>query len=85
VAEGAITLGDFAAKTPTLNIACTRCERGGRVRLGPLIALHGSRCGIPTLLRLLSEDCEKRQLVSAYDLCGVHCPDLPGLFLNVRD
>ena len=27
-------------------------------------------------LRLLSKDCVKRASVSAYDLCGVHCPEL---------
>jgi hypothetical protein len=32
------------------------------------------------LLRLLSDDCPKRQSLSAYDLCGVHCPDLPTFF-----
>jgi hypothetical protein len=34
-----------------------------------------------TLLRLLSDDCPKRQPITVYDLCGVHCPDLPKFFL----
>jgi hypothetical protein len=36
------------------------------------------------MLRTLSADCPKRQSVSAYDLCGVHCPELPALFLPGR-
>jgi hypothetical protein len=32
------------------------------------------------LLRLLSGDCPKRNSLSAYDLCGIHCPELPAFF-----
>jgi hypothetical protein len=48
--------------------------------LDTLIAKHGRQFGIPDLLRLLSADCPKRQSVSAYDLCGVHCPELTNYF-----
>jgi hypothetical protein len=65
-----------------LAVACSRCDRAGRYDLDTLIARHGGGFGIPALLRKLSDDCPKRQSLSAYDLCGVHCPDLPGLFLN---
>jgi hypothetical protein len=62
-------------------VACSRCERAGRYSLGTLIARHGTDFGIPALLRLLSDDGPKRKSVSAYDLCGVHCPDLAALFV----
>jgi hypothetical protein len=76
-AGGSITLGAVAEHTATLNVSCTRCDRAGRYRLNTLIARHGPGFGIPLLLGMLSQDSPKRQSISAYDLCGVHCPDLP--------
>jgi hypothetical protein len=84
VSEGSITLGEAAEHTAVLTVACTRCERAGRYNLDTLIARHGEGFSIPKLLRLLSKDCVKRASVSAYDLCGVHCPELPGSSLARR-
>jgi hypothetical protein len=78
--SGSITLADVAARTDTLAIACTRCDRAGKYPIANLIAWYGPKFGVPELLRLLSADCPKRVSVSAYNLCGAHCPDLPGLF-----
>jgi hypothetical protein len=78
--SGSITLEQVAARTAALAVACTRCDRADRYNLGALIAEHGPWFGIPALLRLLSADCPKRNLTNAYDLCGVHCPDLSTLF-----
>jgi hypothetical protein len=80
--SGAIILADVSARTDVLVVARTRCERAGRYRLDTLIARHGPACGIPALLRQLSGDCPKCLLVSAYDLCGIHCPELSTLFLG---
>jgi hypothetical protein len=80
MAGGSITLGQVAEHTAVLVLACSRCDRAGRYGMDTLIARHGPGFGIPELLRLLSDDCPKRQSLSAYDLCGVHCPDLPTFF-----
>jgi len=80
--SGSITLGAVAARTPVLIVACSRCDRAGRYRLDRLIARHGAGFGIP---RLLVDDCQKRASVDAYDRCGVHCPELPSLFLRKTD
>jgi hypothetical protein len=80
--SGSIKLGAVAERTANLNVACSRCERVGRYNVNALIAQHGPNFGIPMLLRLLAADCPKRKSVSAYDLCGIHCPDLSALFLN---
>ena len=80
MAGGSITLGQVAEHTAVLAVACSRCDRAGRYSLDTLIARHGPGFGIPELLRLLSDDCPKRHSLSAYDLCGVHCPDLPTFF-----
>jgi hypothetical protein len=81
MAAGSITLYEVAAKTDTLVVACTKCDRAGRYPLVTLIRRYGRAYPIPHLLRELSADCPKRQSVTVYDLCGIHCPDLPRLFL----
>jgi hypothetical protein len=82
MSEGSITLGEVAERTAVLAVACTRCERVGRYQVDTLIARHGAGFGIPSLLRKLSADCSKRSSLSAYDICGIHCPELPDFFLN---
>jgi hypothetical protein len=81
MSSGSISLGAVAV----LTIACSRCDRAGQYRLDRLIARHGPACSIPDVLRLLAEDCPKRASLSAYDLCGVHCPELPAFFLGKTD
>jgi hypothetical protein len=78
--DGSITLDQVATHTAVLAGACSRCDRAGGYSLDTLIARHDPGFGIPELLRLLSDNCPKRQSLSAYDLCGVHCPDLPTFF-----
>jgi hypothetical protein len=57
-------------------------RRAGRYSRDTLIARHGPTFGVPTLLGILSADCPKRQSITVYDLCGVHCPELSALFLG---
>jgi hypothetical protein len=85
LAERFITLGDVAEHVTGLTVACTRCERVGRYSLHILMARHGENFGIPKLLRILSKDCPKKKSLTAHDLCGVHCPQLPGFFLPLAD
>jgi hypothetical protein len=80
MASGSITLDQVAAHITVLAVACSRCDRAGQYGLDTLIARHGPGFGVPELLRLLSADCPKRHSLIAYDLCGVHCPDLPTFF-----
>jgi hypothetical protein len=77
-------LGEVADHTAVLAVACSRCERTVRYNLDTLIAHYGEGFSIPRLLRLLSKDCPKRASGSTYDLCGVHCPELPRFFLPSR-
>lgn len=79
--NGAITLGDIADLTDKLRVACTRCDRVGEYRIDRLMAKHGSWFTIPGLLSLLARDCPKQEnSVGFYDIRGIHCPELPGLF-----
>jgi hypothetical protein len=83
--SGSITLGEAAEHTAVLTVACSRCERAGRYNLDTLIARYGADFGIPDLLGVLSADCPKRKSITAYDRCGVHCPELPAFFLGKTD
>ena len=50
--QGSLTLGDVAARTATLAVACSRCERTGRYPLTTLIDRYGMDYTIPTLSRV---------------------------------
>jgi hypothetical protein len=78
---GALSLADVAARTDVLAVACSRCTRSGRYCLDTLIKQYNRRLGVPELLAKLSADCPKQLSVSAYDMCGAHCPELCALFL----
>jgi hypothetical protein len=79
---GSIALQEVAAHTDVLAVGCTRCERTARYQMATLIERHGRSFPVPALLHELSVDCVKRQSVSQYDLCGVHCPEMPGMFIQ---
>lgn len=78
---GSITLGDVAARTQVLAVGCNRCDRAGRYPVAKLIETYGAVLPVPLLLRTLSADCPKREAASLYDICGIHCPGPPALFL----
>ena len=69
MAGGVITLGRAKGMT-MLEVACRRCERRGRLRIGRLIA---------EAWHWRAPDCPRMQdpSVSLYERCGVHSPELP--------
>jgi hypothetical protein len=40
--SGAVTLGDITGKLQMLDVACSRCERRGRLSVTKLIERHGA-------------------------------------------
>jgi hypothetical protein len=79
--SGSILLGDVAARTETIEIACRACPRHGVLRTDRLLADHGRNMPMPELLRLLAGGCPKLASVHRYDRCDVHCPTLSALFM----
>ena len=58
--RGSITLGELQGKRLTmLEIACSRCDRAGRLRFDKLIARHGAGIGLPDLREILVHDCPR--------------------------
>jgi hypothetical protein len=47
---GSITLADVAARSPTLTVSCTRCERAGRYNVNAVIANMDPVSAFPALL-----------------------------------
>jgi len=81
VSTGCLTLNDIAGRVTTLAVSCNRCDRRGRLRVDRLLAEHGLALPIPELRRIIAADCAKMQAGHVHDVCGVHFPELPGLFL----
>ena len=79
MASGVVTLGQIAYRLPTLDVACNRCDRRGRLRTDRLMAKHGPALPIPALRRIVAADCSRMQAGHIHDVCGVHFPGLSGL------
>jgi hypothetical protein len=80
---GTITLGAMRARgMKILEVACTRCDRHGRLSIARLIAEHGTE-NYGSLRELIAHDCPRMQdpSVSIYERCGVMFPELPKWFL----
>jgi hypothetical protein len=75
---GSFTLTEVAARTDVLTVNCSKCDRTERYPLAILIRRYGRIFTVPDLLGELSRGCPKR----GSDLCGVHCPELPALFIE---
>jgi len=73
--DDAVTLGDLAGRIAILEIMCSRCERGGRLRVDRLIEQHGD-AELPELGRVLAGDCRKAAAVSISDRCDIFFPKL---------
>ena len=74
--SGVITLGQVAARLPTLDVACTGCDRRGRLRTRPLLQRHGPGLPMPELRHMVAADCPRMIEGLIHDPCGVHFPQL---------
>jgi len=78
--SGALRLGQVAARTDVLEVACRRCERRGRYSVAGLVARHGAGMDLLDLRRVLAGACPRWGATNIYELCGVHFPRLAELF-----
>jgi hypothetical protein len=68
--RGSVTLGDLVDRIAMLEVACSRCQRRGRLRVDLLIERHGD-----AELRLpVAGDCPKAAAVSISDQCDIYFP-----------
>jgi hypothetical protein len=62
--SGAVTLGEIAGRLAMLEVACSRCERRGRLDVAKLIERHGADARLPDLREILAGDCPRSSAVS---------------------
>jgi hypothetical protein len=74
--SGAVTFGDLAGKLVMLDVACSKCDRRGRLSVAKLIAEHGADMRLPDLREVLAGDCPRLRATSYSDRCAVHYPQL---------
>ena len=79
-ARGSITLSELQGSLPTLDVACHRCERRGRVSLARLIEEHGADTGLPDLWESLAGDRQHARSAAVHNRCAIYYPKLPALF-----
>jgi len=65
-----------------LEVACSRCERRGRLSLAKLVEQHGTTARLTDLRATIAGDCPHVGATSIHDRCGVHYPQLPALFVK---
>ncbi len=53
---GVVLLGQVARRLPVIDVACSRCDRLGRLFTARLVADHDAYMPVPELLRPLSTD-----------------------------
>ena len=73
--RGSVTLGDLIDRIAMLEVACSRCERRGRLQVDRLLAQYGDM-ELPERGRVLARDCRKAAAVSISDRCDVFFPKL---------
>jgi hypothetical protein len=82
VSSGAVTLGEIADRLPTLEVACDRCGRHGRLAVRRLIEQYGTGAKLPDLRAALAGDCPRVGAASIYEQCRVGYPQLVALGQN---
>jgi len=74
---GAWLLADLvAAGYRQIDVACTKCDRRGRVSVARLLTEYGPDKALPDLRGLIAVGCPRLQSRSITDLCGVMFPTL---------
>ncbi len=80
--RGYITLGQVAARAAALDVACSRCDRRGRLGTARLLERHGPGQSMTGLRAILAGDCPRLQARGHGPdaQCGAHSPQLVALF-----
>ncbi len=76
---GVVLLGQVAPRLPMIDVACNRCERGGRLTTGRLVAEHGAAMPVPVLLPTTAADCARMLPAQLHDVCVMHLRQLSRL------
>ena len=73
------TLADLRPDVTHLDVACSKCDRRGRLNVARLIEQHGAGATIRDAVAGINADCPKREKRGVMERCDVHFPGLGGL------
>ena len=74
--NGSVQLADITEELTMLEIACSRCERRGRLAVAQLIQQHGADMELPDLRQILPSDCPRGAAASVSAQCDIYYPQL---------
>jgi hypothetical protein len=72
MSKGAFTLRDLSG--PYVEVACTKCERRGKLYRDRLIKEHGDSIALPDLRTKLATNCPRQG--NMWDSCGAYYVEL---------
>jgi hypothetical protein len=72
-------LDDLQPGVLHLDVACSRCDRRGRLSVARLIHEHGAGTPIRDAVARINADCPKREMHGVMDRCDIYFPGLAGL------
>jgi len=78
--SGSVSLGEIAGKLTMLEVACSKCERHGRLSVAELIERYGAASDLFNLRTVLAADCPRAGAGSMKEQCGAHYPQLVRLW-----
>lgn len=74
MANGSVTLGDVAARSNRIDVACSRCDRRGQYSLSRFVGKLGEDFPMTDLAAHIA-DCPKRN-GPAWERCDIYYPGL---------
>lgn len=79
-----LALYDLPADALTLDVACSRCSRRGRLSVARLILEYGPEAAIRPILADLNADCSKREAHAIAERCDIHLPGLAAILAGMQ-
>jgi len=70
------TLADLRPEVAHLDVACSRCDRRGRLNVARLIQEHGTGVTLRDAVAGISADCERRESHAVMERCDIYFPGL---------
>ncbi len=73
------TLADLRPEVAHLDVACSRCDRRGRLSVARLIEQHGPGATLRDAVTGINAECPNREAHAVMERCDIYFPGLGGL------
>ena len=70
------TLADLQPWVSHLDVACSRCDRRGRLNVAKLIGQHGAGATLRDAVSDINADCPRRDVHTVMERCDIYFPGL---------